>query len=105
MNQGIAYTCPLYSPEDIWPLKNALVSGWNVARFAIQCGRANVAGHTTSLVITSGVLDPEMKRCSSCCRATSDTGDSDRMLTLILGFAFSNAATAACVAVPSPPSP
>ena len=28
-----------------------------------QPGRANVAGQTTSLVITSGVLDPEMKRC------------------------------------------
>src|ERR1017187_181327 len=92
-------------PEASCPGKNADASGWNFDRFAIHPGRANVAGHTTSLVITSGVADPETNRCCNCCSATSDTGDSGRMLTWIFGLAFSNAATAAFVAAPSPPRP
>src|SRR6266566_1852632 len=96
---------PLYSPVAIWPGKNALVSGWNFLRFASQPGRANVDGQITSEVITSGVGDPDVKRCVSCSYATSEVGESVRMLTWIFGCSFSNAFTAAMVAVPSAPRP
>src|SRR5258708_39146413 len=96
---------PLYFPVAIWPGKNALVSGWNLLRFASQPGRANVDGQITSEVITSGVLEPDVKRCVSCSYATSAVGESVRMLTWMFGCSFSNAFTAAAVAVPSAPRP
>src|SRR5437899_7005952 len=105
MNHGMAYTCPLYSPDAIWPGKKLAVLGWNLPRLASQPGRANVAGQTTSVVITSGVDDCEMKRCCNCCSATSAVGERERICTWILGFACSNALTAAVVAVPSEPRP
>src|SRR5262249_62346153 len=105
MNHGIAYVPPLYWPVAIWPEKKALVSGWNLARFASQPDRANWGGQMTSDVITSGVLDPAMKRCVSCWNATSAVGERDRTDTVMFGCSFSNAFTAACVAVPSEPRP
>src|ERR1039457_7703626 len=105
MNHGIAYTPPLYSPVAICPGKNVAVLGWKEFRFAIQPDRANVAGQVTSVVIRSGVLEPEMNRCWSCWSATFEVGDSERICTVMFGCSFSNAFMAAVVAVPSPPRP
>src|SRR5215469_100709 len=105
MNHGMAYTPPLYCPVAIWPWKYALVSGLNWARLASQPDCANWDGQITSEVITSGVADPEVKRCVSCSNATSAVGDRLRICTVMLGCSFSNAFTAVVVAVPSEPRP
>ena len=104
-NHGIAYSVPLNVPASTSVLKNWLVSTLNWVSGSTQPACANFAGYVTSDSNTSGVDEPEMKSCSSCDRYVVESVDSTWTVTLMFGLAFSKALIAACVCLPSVPSP
>src|ERR1700684_2131957 len=81
------------------------MSGLNWVSGSTQPAWANFAGEGTSDSKTSGVVEPEMKLCSSCDRYVVESDDSTWTCTLMFGLAFSKALIAVCVCWPSVPSP